>query len=121
MPPDFGMQSDFSRMRNLSEHQRTGSSLWISILPHFFLPLFAPASFSPSCGAAYQAGILSATSRPEMADVEQMKKSVPKVTCEITFGQYVCELVFGVNVSNLKFRININPIKQPIQSNSVGS
>ena len=38
-------------------------------------------------GADYQAGILSAASRAEMADVEQMKKIIPFVTCEITFGQ----------------------------------
>ena len=41
-------------------------------------------------GAAYQAGILSAASVAEMADVEQMKKIAPFVTCEITFGQHVC-------------------------------
>ena len=56
-----------------------------------------------------------------MADVEQMKKIIPFVTCEITFGQKVCELMFGINVSNLNFRIEINPVKHPIQSNSVGS
>ena len=33
-----------------------------------------------------------------MANVEQMKKIVPFVTCEITFGQNVCELMFAVNV-----------------------
>ena len=44
-----------------------------------------------------------------MADVEQMKKIVPLITCEIT------------DVPNLYFRIKINPVKQPIQSNSVGS
>ena len=54
-------------------------------------------------------------------DVEQMKKIVPFVTCEITFGQNVCELMFGINVSTLNFRIKINPVKQPIQCNSVGS
>ena len=58
----------------------------------------------------------------EMADVEQMKKIIPFVTCGITFGgQYVCELVFGVDVPNLNLEIHIHPIKQPIQSNSVGS
>ena len=46
-----------------------------------------------------------------MADVKQMKKLVPFVTCEVPFGQYVCELMFGVDV----------PIEQPIKSNSVGS
>ena len=86
-------------MRNLSEHEKTSSSLWISLVPHFFLLLFAPASFSPSCWEAYQAGVLSAASRAEMADVEQMKKMIPFVTCEITFGQNICELMFGVNVS----------------------
>ena len=72
-------------------------------------------------GAAYQAGILCAARRAEMADVEQMKKIIPFVTCEITFGQNVCELMLGVSVSNLNFRIKINPVKQPIQSNSVRS
>ena len=56
-----------------------------------------------------------------MADVEQMNKIVPFVTCEITFRQYVCELVFGVEVPDLNLGIQINPIKQPIQSYSVGS
>ena len=55
-----------------------------------------------------------------MADVEPMKKVVPFVTCEITFGHNVCELMFGINVSNLNLGIEINPVKQPIQSNSVG-
>ena len=45
-----------------------------------------------------------------MADVEQMKKIVPFVTCEISFGQNVCELMSGVNVSNLNFRIEINSV-----------
>ena len=55
-----------------------------------------------------------------MADVEQMKKIVPFVTCEITFGQNVCELMFGVNVPNLNLGVQINSVKQSIQSNSVG-
>ena len=49
-----------------------------------------------------------------MADVEQMKKIVPLITCEITFGQGVCQLMFGVGVSNLNFRIKIHFVKQPI-------
>ena len=72
-------------------------------------------------GAAGQAEILSAAKGAEMADVELMKKMVPFVTCEFTFGQYVCELMFGVDVFDLDFRIKINLVKQPIQSNSVGS
>ena len=72
-------------------------------------------------GAACQAGIVSATSKAEMGDVEQMKKIVPFVTCEITFAQNVCELVFGVNVPDLNLGVQINSVRQPIQSNSVGS
>ena len=55
-----------------------------------------------------------------MADIEQMKKIIPLITREISFGQDVCELVFGVDVPDLNFRIQIDPVKQPIQSNSVG-
>ena len=54
-----------------------------------------------------------------MADVEQMKKIVPFITCDITFGQNVCELMFGIDVTNLNLGIQINPVKQPIQSNTV--
>ena len=48
-----------------------------------------------------------------MADVEQMKKIVPFVTCEITLGQNVCELLFGVNVPHLNLGVQINSVKQP--------
>ena len=47
-------------------------------------------------GAAYQAVIRSAASKAEMSDVEQMKKTVSFVTCEIICGQNVCELMFVV-------------------------
>ena len=86
----------------------------------FFSYLFLHP-FRHRCGAAYQAGILSVASRAEMADVEQAKKIIPFVTCEITFGHNVCELVFDVNVTVLNFSIKINPVKQPILGNSVGS
>ena len=62
-------------------------------------------------GAAYQDGILSAASRAEMANVEEMKKIVPLITCGVPFGQHVCELVFGVNVTDLNFEVQINPVK----------
>ena len=68
-----------------------------------------------SSSLSVQAEILSAAERAEMADVEQMKKIVPIVTCN------VCELMFGVDVPNLNLGMQKNPIKQPIQSNSVGS
>ena len=51
-----------------------------------------------------------------MADIEQMKKIVPLVTCKTTFSQHVRELVFGVNVTDLNFGVQIKPVKQPIQS-----
>ena len=72
-------------------------------------------------GAAYQTGILSAASRAEMADVEDMKNIVPFITCAITFGPNVGELMFGVNVPNLNLGVQINYVFHPIQSNSVGS
>ena len=56
-----------------------------------------------------------------MAAVEQMKKIVPLITCEVPFCQYVCELVFGVDMLDLDFGIQIDSVKQPIKSNSVGS
>ena len=56
-----------------------------------------------------------------MTDVEQKKKIVPFVACEVTLGQNVCELMFGVIVPNSNLGIQNNPIKQPVQSNSVGS
>ena len=86
-----------------------------------------PSSSFCSCvlfaifGAAYQAGILRAASGAEMADVEQMKKIVPFVTCEIRIGQNVCELMFCVNVPNLNVGVQINSVNQPVQCNSVGS
>ena len=55
---------------------------------HTFLHLFLLLHpFRHRFGAAYQAGILSAASGAEMADVEQMKKIVPFFTYESTFGQ----------------------------------
>ena len=56
-----------------------------------------------------------------MANTERMKKIIPLITREISFGQDVCELVFGVNVTDLDFWVQIEPVKQPIQSTSVGS
>ena len=40
-----------------------------------------------------------------MADVEQTKKLVPFVTCEMASGQNVCELMFDVNVLNLNLGV----------------
>ena len=36
-----------------------------------------------------------------MADVKQMKKIVPLITCDIPFCQYVCKLVFGADILDL--------------------
>ena len=75
----------------------------------------------PFGDAADQAEILGTTKRAEMADVEQTKKIIPFVTCEVSFGQNVCGLVFGVHVPYLNLGVHIDSVKQPIQSNSVGS
>ena len=56
-----------------------------------------------------------------MADVEQIQKMIPFITCENSLGQYVCELVLGVNVFDLDLGLQIDSIEQPIKSNSVGS
>ena len=56
-----------------------------------------------------------------MAEIEQIKKTVPFVTCEITFGQFVWLLVSGVGIPDLNSGIHVNPFKQPIQINPVGS
>ena len=73
-------------------------------------------------GATCQAGILSAASGAEMAAVEQMKKIVAFVTCEVTFGQKMSATWCLATIYRIWiFRIKINPVKQPIQSNSVGS
>ena len=75
---------------------------------------FATIQFSSFCscisfrhpfGAADQAEILGTAERAEMADVEQTKKIVPFVTCEVSLCQYVCDLVFGVNVSDLNIGV----------------
>ena len=116
--PGVQMQSEFSRLKNLPEHARRGSTSVLAS-PQFSLLFLHP--FRHRFGAAYQAGILSAASRGEMADVEQMKKMVPFVRCESFFGQCVCELMFGVDLSNLNLRVQVNPVKQAIKSNSVGS
>ena len=56
-----------------------------------------------------------------MTNIEQMKKIIPLITRDISFGQDVCELVFGVNVTDLDFWVQIDHLKQPIESNSVAS
>ena len=62
-------------------------------------------------GAANQAGILSAGKRAEMTDVEQTKKIIPFITCEIAFGQNVCELMFGVDVPDLNLGVQVYSVK----------
>ena len=50
-----------------------------------------------------------ATQEAAMADVEQMKKIVPLISCELPFCQYVCKLVFGVDILLVS---QINSVKQ---------
>ena len=46
-----------------------------------------------------------------MADVEQMEKIVPPITCEVALCQNVCELVFGVDIFDLNLSIQIDSAK----------
>ena len=107
-------------MKNLSRQSKPSLSPWALILIQSCLLLFVLAS-SPSFWGANQAETLSAAKKAVMADIEQMKKIVPLITCEMTFGLYVCELMFGVDVFDLDLGVQIDSIKQPIKSNSVGS
>ena len=50
-----------------------------------------------------------------------MKKMIPFITREITFGQQVSDLVVGVNIFDLDFGFQINSVKQTVSRNSVGS
>ena len=61
---------------------------------------------------------LKLASGAEIADVEQMKKIVPFVTCEITFWSKCLRVCVCVNIPDLV--VQINSVKQPIHSNSVG-
>ena len=116
------MQSDLVWRRNLSQQKKIFFITAGRDLVTLLSSPFVPASSSPSLwGQLIKLEFLGAVSRPEIADIEQMKKIVPLITCEIPFSQNVCELMFGVNVTDLNFGIQISPVKQPIQSNSVGS
>ena len=44
--------------------------------------------------------------RAENADIEQIEKIIPFITCEIALCQYVCELVIGVNMFDLDFGVS---------------
>ena len=55
-----------------------------------------------------------------MADVKQMDKMIPLITCEIALCQYVCEMVFGVDIIDLNLWIQIDSVKQPVKCLIVG-
>ena len=44
---------------------------------------------------------MAARQHRETHDVEQTKKMIPLITCEITCSQHVCGLVFGVSIFDL--------------------
>ena len=119
-PLAFGCNRIFHRWGTCRNNWRQVHSCRSRFCHNYFFIFLFLYPLRHRFGAANQAGILSAASRAEMADVEQMKKIVSFVTCEITFGQNVCDLMFGINVSDLDFGIHIDPIKQLIQSNFVG-
>ena len=45
------------------------------------------------------------------ADIEQMDKIIPFITCEIAICQNVSELVFGVNILDLDFWVQVFGIR----------
>ena len=53
---------------------------------------------------------MAARKHREIHDVQQTKKMVPFITCEITFGQNVRELVFGVNIFDLDLGVQIDSV-----------
>ena len=107
-PWAFSTQSGGSRMRNSRLDVRF-------IAVGFNFATILSSSFCSSILFAVVLGKLvklkfwSQQVEAEMDDVEQMKKIVPLITCEITFGQYVCQLMFGVDVPNLNLGFQINP------------
>ena len=84
--PDFWMESNFFADEELGgtrEDKFTAVDFdFATVLSSPFLLLYPLRH----CGVAYQTGILSAASRAEMADVEQMKKMISPITCETFFG-----------------------------------
>ena len=123
-PPATSLPAHAIRFKNRPDALSIPGTIWCTrtrLCHNSFFSCFLLHSFRHRFGAAYQAGILSAASGAENADIEQMEKMVPHITCEITLCQYVCELVFGDNMFDLDFGVRINSIEQPIESNSVGS
>ena len=108
-------------MKNLQQQNWSSSwpLAWNS--PQSCFPLFLHPFRHPFRDAANQAEILGAAKRAEMADVEQTRKIIPLVTCEVSFVRNVCDLVFGVNAPYLHLGVRIDSVKQPIKRNSVGS
>ena len=111
---DGWMHLDSAQPKILPQHARPGST---SVFD-FAILLLHP--FRYRFRAAGKDEILSAANWAEMADVLQMEKIVPLITCEVAVCQYVCKLVFGVDVLDLNLGVQINSFKQPIKSNSVG-
>ena len=84
--------------RNKRRNMHCKSRLGYNPFSFFVFP-----NFSCQRGAANQAEILCPAKRAEMANIEQTKKIVPLITCEISFGQNLCELMFGANVTDFDF------------------
>ena len=120
-PRTFGCNRTFRGWRTCRNMRRQVRRCRFRFCHHSFFSFLFLHPFRHRAAATYQAGILSAANRAEMADVEQMKKIILFVTCEITFGQNVCELMFGVDVPNWILGSRLILSKNPIQSNSVGS
>ena len=54
---------------------------------------------------------MAAGKHRENHDIEEMKKMVPLITCEASFGQHFCELAFGVNIFDLNLGVQIDSVE----------
>ena len=93
----FSTQSDSAQSKNLSR-QAIPSSSSVLTLPRSFLLLSVFASFSPPFWRSWpRLKFWEQQSKMQwLADVSQMKKIFPLITCEMSSGQNVCEFMLGV-------------------------
>ena len=95
------MQSKGSTFGSLTRYRDTKFIIGFD----FAVNLSSPYTFL--CSLRHRFKTIDGT---EMADVEQIQKMIPFITCEISLCQYVCESVLGVNVFDLNLGVQIDSI-----------
>ena len=83
---------------------------WVSVLP-------SPNSYVSALPSVillrkYLLAQMAARGHRETHDIQQTKKMVPLITCEISQGEYVSMLVLGVNTLDLDLGVQINSIER---------